>query len=134
VPTSFNTCNNNIEGSGRLERTGADAGGGVTVTPAKAPSGPVVDQRARVAGDPVVIISGNANYNIPGQNSSTVPDGPALILMHEIVGHAFPIISGSMSGNAVTNENIIRGEIKVPLRQVEPNHTESNFGKNQDQN
>ena len=111
----------------------ADAGGGVTTTPAKAPAGPVVDQRARVAGDPVITISGNANYNVPGQNGLPVPDGPALILMHEIVGHAYPIISGKMNGNAITNENKIRDEIHYPLRQEDSNHTESKFGGNQNQ-
>ena len=118
---------------GETKSVDADAGGGVTVTPGKAPAAAFADQRSRVAGDPVVTISGNANYNIPGQNGLPVPDGPALILMHEIVGHAYPIISGSTNGNAVTNENVIRSEIKYPLRQAEPNHTESNFGKNQDQ-
>ena len=50
--------------------------------------------------------------------------------MHEIVGHALPIISGSTKGNAVVNENVVRKEINVPLRKEEPNHLESNFGGN----
>jgi hypothetical protein len=33
-----------------------------------------------------------------------------------------------MNGNAVENENKVRGEIKVTLRQREPDHLESNFG------
>ena len=61
------------DANGKTKSVDADAGGGVTSTPAKAPAGPVVDQRNRVAGDPVVTISGNANYAIPGQNGSFVP-------------------------------------------------------------
>jgi hypothetical protein len=68
---------------------------------------------------------------MPGQTPfSTVPDDPALILMHELVGHAIPIISGATNGNAVTNENKVRGEIGVSPRKVEPAHLESNFGGN----
>jgi hypothetical protein len=69
-------------------------------------------------------VSGNPNFTLPGR----VPDGPELILMHEIIGHALPIIRGKMNGNAVENENKVRGEIKVTLRQREPDHLESNFG------
>ncbi|HMJ48088.1 MAG TPA: RHS repeat-associated core domain-containing protein, partial [Ferruginibacter sp.] len=118
--------------NGQAKSVDADAGGGVTTTPAKnAPAGPVADPRLRIAGDPVITISNNSNYSIPSQKPfTTVPDGPGLILMHEIVGHALPIISGSIKGNAVANENAVRKEINVPLRREEPSHLESNFGGN----
>lgn len=118
--------------NGKTESVDTKAGGGVTSTPASAAPGPAVDQRMRVAGDPTVTISNNPNNSILGQKDpfTKVPDGPALILMHELVGHAIPIISGSTSGNAVTNENKIRGELNVPLRKEEPAHSESNFGGN----
>jgi RHS repeat-associated protein len=117
--------------NGKTKSVDKDAGGGVTSTPASAAPGPAVDQRARIAGDPTVTISNNANYSMPGQTPfSTVPDDPALILMHELVGHAIPIISGATNGNAVTNENKVRGEIGVSPRKVEPAHLESNFGGN----
>jgi RHS repeat-associated protein len=118
--------------NGKTKSVDNDAGGGVTSTPASAAPGPAVDQRMRVAGDPTVTISNNANPNILGQKDpfTKVPDGPALILMHELVGHAIPIISGATNGNAVTNENKVRGEIGVPQRKVEPAHLESTFGGN----
>lgn len=49
---------------------------------------------------------------------------PQFILMHELVGHAIPATIGSDSGNAVTDENKVRGEIGMPLRQAEPSHVE----------
>ncbi len=117
------------DGKGNTKFVDADAGGGVTSTPAKSVKGsPYVDQRNRVAGDPVITISGNPNFTLQGG----VPDAPEHILMHEIVGHALPIIRGKMNGNAVENENKVRAELKdelkVPLRTPEPFHKESNFG------
>lgn len=117
--------------NGNTKSVDKDAGGGVLSTLQSAAPGPAVDQRNRVAGDPTVTISNNSNNSIPGQTPfSIVPDGPALILMHELVGHAIPIISGATNGNAVTNENKDRGEIKVSQRRVEPKHLESTFGGN----
>ncbi|MBC7938028.1 MAG: RHS repeat-associated core domain-containing protein [Rhizobacter sp.] len=114
---------------GAVKSVDKDAGGGVTSTPATKAVGPMVDTRNKVAGDPTVIISGNPNYNIAGQKPfSVVPDGPALILMHELIGHAIPIIMGIFNGNAITNENKVRTELKVGLRKEDPEHLESNFG------
>jgi hypothetical protein len=111
--------------SGKDQSVDANAGGGVTITPAKDMTGsPFKDQRPRADGDPMVIISGNPNFNLPGK----VVDGPELILMHEIVGHAVPIMRGKMNGNAVENENKVRAELKFTLRKPEPLHLESNFG------
>jgi RHS repeat-associated protein len=77
--------------NGKIMSVGGDGGGGVTSTPAKDVKGsPFVDQRARVNGDPIITVSGNPNFTLPGR----VPDGPELILMHEIIGHALPIIRG----------------------------------------
>ena len=47
--------------------------------------------------------------------------------MHEIVGHAVPIINEKRDGNAIDNENVVRGEIKQALRFSEPNHKESDL-------
>jgi hypothetical protein len=50
---------------------------------------------------------------------------PNEILMHELVGHAIPLVAGSDTGNAVVNENKARGEIPgLDQRMVDPNHTE----------
>ncbi|QTE38815.1 DUF6443 domain-containing protein [Mucilaginibacter gossypii] len=105
-----------------------DAGGGVTSTPAQSAVGPAIDQRLRIAGDPVITISGNSNNSMLNQGK-IVPDDPSLILMHEIVGHALPIILRSTGGNAVDNENEIRKDLNIPTRSFDPTHKESNFGQ-----
>ena len=46
------------------------------------------------------------------------------VLIHEIVGHAAPVISGSETGNAVKNENIVRRELNLPERVDEKDHVE----------
>ena len=52
--------------------------------------------------------------------------------MHEIVGHAIPIIVGTDTGNAIQNENKARKQYKEkdqvgesPLRKADPTHTET---------
>ncbi|GGH83120.1 hypothetical protein HNQ91_005979 [Filimonas zeae] len=113
-----------------MKSVDGDAGGGVTQTPAQSRAGsPFLDQRPKAAGNPIVLISGNSNWNIKGTDGVTaVPGSPEFILMHELVGHAIPIILGKMEGNAVVNENKVRREVNVPLRQADPRHLESNFG------
>ena len=46
------------------------------------------------------------------------------VLIHEIVGHAAPVIAGSETGNAVKNENIVRRELNLPERVDEKDHVE----------
>ena len=50
---------------------------------------------------------------------------PNEILMHELLGHAIPLVAGTDSGNAVVNENEARGEIPgLDQRMVDPAHME----------
>jgi len=46
------------------------------------------------------------------------------VLIHEIVGHAAPVIAGTETGNAVKNENIVRKELNLPERVEEEKHYE----------
>jgi hypothetical protein len=50
---------------------------------------------------------------------------PAMILMHEMVGHAIPGAVGSDTGNAVSNENKVRIEIpNADIRMRDEHHIE----------
>jgi hypothetical protein len=46
------------------------------------------------------------------------------VLIHEIVGHAAPVLVGTETGNAVKNENIVRKELNLPEREDEDDHKE----------
>lgn len=46
------------------------------------------------------------------------------VLIHEIVGHAAPVLAGSETGNAVDNENVVRKELGLQEREREENHEE----------
>lgn len=109
----------------KVKNVDNDAGGGVTQTPATIAAGPRINPSQK-NGDPTVTISGNSYQKLG------VPDEPEHILMHELVGHAIPILLNNMKGNAVSNENKIRaelkGDLKVEQRPAEPNHLESTFG------
>lgn len=62
---------------------------------------------------------------VKGPDGTNVPDPPAMILAHEIAGHAVPNMTGDHSvGNAVADENIIRKEVHMPLRVQDPSHIE----------
>ncbi len=66
---------------------------------------------------------------ISGRSSVDPQDGvrssPAQILAHELVGHAIPMTFGGGTGNAITNENIVRSQTGAPLRTPDPEHTET---------
>ena len=64
-----------------------------------------------LGGDQHVIISGRSNNTIKGVDGSSIPRGPGMVLMHELVGHAIPNMIGGGSGNAVENENEVRRQI-----------------------
>lgn len=74
--------------------------------------------------DQLVVISGN-DWSLEKDTSGkpllqTVAD----ILLHELLGHAIPLIVGSDTGNAVDNENKARNQLKQLLRQASPDHRE----------
>ena len=46
------------------------------------------------------------------------------VLIHEIVGHAAPVLAGSETGNEVDNENVVRKELGLQEREREENHEE----------
>jgi RHS repeat-associated protein len=90
-----------------------DAGGGATIG-------------TRV-GKQDVIISGNPLTVLTDTQGKPLKDGPAEILMHELVGHAIPKIVGPDTGNAVANENKVRAQLGTgnnALRAAEPAHVE----------
>ena len=57
-------------------------------------------------------------------NGNEVKKPAGEVLIHEIVGHAAPAITGSETGNAVENENIVRKELNLQEREKEVNHVE----------
>ena len=117
---------------GQMKDVDLVAGGGVTNTPYTPRTSAVFTDKTpsvKETKDPTVTISGNRNFSLSGTNGQLIPDGPELILMHELVGHAIPIISGETKGNAVENENQVRDEIHQPRRRAEIEHTVNSFGK-----
>lgn len=59
------------------------------------------------------------------QDGGSVNPDQGGALMHEMVGHAIPRMVGSDTGNAVSNENKVRAEIKKePLRAQDLGHRE----------
>lgn len=71
-----------------------------------------------------VIVSGNAYKGMKDGQGNIIPksvikdtegndynDTPEKILMHELVGHAIPMVAGSDTGNAVENENKVNKEL-----------------------
>ncbi len=90
-----------------------DAGGGVTQSPAEG------------QGIIHVILSGNDNNSsIKDTEGNLLKYDPAMILLHEILGHASPRINGTITGNAVDNENKAAAEMGLKLREAEPTHKE----------
>lgn len=77
--------------------------------------------------DQNVMVTGEG-FSSPDMLTSTgdpLVQSPAMILMHEMVGHAIPGAVGSDTGNAVGNENKIRIEIPdADIRMRDPRHVE----------
>jgi len=68
-----------------------------------------------------VRISG-LSTEVAGANGKALTMTPAQILTHELDTHAIPRVFGGGSGNAITDENIIRRQLGEPLREPDPDH------------
>ena len=89
----------------------AEFGGGVTEREFKREVvGPKEDQHIKTTTRSV--ISGNPNTATEGADGKTYTAEPADILLHEIVGHAVPLMGHPDTGNAVENENKARKQLK----------------------
>ena len=58
-----------------------------------------------------IYITGNSNETLIGKNGKKIEDGPELILGHDFFAHVFPVLFGSITGNGIINENILRREL-----------------------
>ena len=99
---------------GRDQNVDAEYGGGATW------GRPFTDQR--------VVVSGNELKGLKDTEGNPLTDDASHILMHELIGHAIPAITGKDTENAVDNEN--KGREQQPKgqdqkRQSEPDHTGS---------
>jgi len=74
----------------------------------------------------LVTISGT-QHQTDGENGKFIPSTPSDLLVHELVGHAIPYLSGKDTGNAIENENKVRRQQPAPnnqLRKSDPYHAE----------
>lgn len=78
-------------------------------------------------GDMKIVVSGNSYNGLKDDNGNKMIDTPNYILAHELVGHAIPMLIGGtindngiltrpINSNAIDNENKVRKETRVPLR------------------
>ena len=51
-----------------------------------------------------------------------VPDSPASVLVHELVGHSIPYVMGDKMQNAIENDNKVRAQTGDQLRPADSNH------------
>ena len=58
-----------------------------------------------------IYITGNSNETLIGKNGKKIEDGSELILGHDYFAHIFPVLFGSITGNGIKNENILRREL-----------------------
>ena len=58
-----------------------------------------------------IYITGNSNETLIGENGKKIEDGSELILGHDFFAHIFPVLFGSITGNGIKNENILRREL-----------------------
>ena len=58
-----------------------------------------------------IYITGNSNETLIGKNGKKIEDGSELILGHDFFAHIFPVLFGSITGNGIKNENILRREL-----------------------
>ena len=80
-----------------------------------------------VGKDQLIIISGHKNGKVKDVKGKRLHDKPADILGHELVGHGIPNTVGTDTGNAVSNENKVRAQLKKGMnkqRAAEPKHVE----------
>lgn len=71
-----------------------------------------------------LITVGKEMTSYSAKDGGTISPDQGAGLMHEMVGHAIPRMVGSETGNAVSNENTVRAEMKIPLRAPDRNHKE----------
>jgi hypothetical protein len=105
-----------MDPSGDVKNVDDDAGGGMTLLGASKTT-----KAARVT------ISGNGNTSLKNTEGYPLPDTPADILGHELLGHAIPWTVKPDTGNAVDNENKSREEQPSFLnaqRKKDPAHVE----------
>jgi hypothetical protein len=75
-----------------------------------------------------VFLTGDSLINkIMDDKGKSLDYDPADIVMHELVGHAIPYLVGRDTGNGIKNENKVRTDLGLPLRQVEENHPEESY-------
>ena len=58
-----------------------------------------------------IYITGNSNETLIGKNGKKIEDGPELIIGHDFFAHVFPVLFGSITGNGIKNEIILRREL-----------------------
>ena len=69
------------------------------------------------------VVSGK-DHLVHDTEGNIIKKSVAEILIHEIVGHAAPVLVGTETGNAIKNENIIRKELGLPEREIDDMHYE----------
>ena len=117
---------NSFSDKGVTKNIDKDEGGGVTI-PKTMTTTVTKDGKENVTTtkEADVIISGNKNEGLKDTKGNDLPDTPAQILMHELVGHAIPFTEGTNTGNAIDNENKVRIQLKEGQNQErakDPNH------------
>ena len=78
----------------------------------------------------VTITGRDSPYNISMENGETHKFSPEEILMHELVGHAIPILLNVTGGSAIFNENTIRRELGINERKETDNDPVVNYNSN----
>jgi RHS repeat-associated protein len=76
-----------------------------------------------------VFISGNENTNLKDTDGKPLEDKSADILMHELVSHAVPIVTGNDQGNAVEEENKVRAQYPKGKQQLRASESTKNHPK-----
>jgi RHS repeat-associated protein len=89
--------------TGRMSMYDQSLGGGLTVA-------------AERGGDQIVGVGTRAVIGAMGTNGRPLTQQPSEILMHELVVHAFPAMTGVDTGRGLENENIVRRELGLPER------------------
>ena len=69
------------------------------------------------------VVSGK-DHLVHDTEGNIIKKSVAEILIHEIVGHAAPVLVGTETGNAIKNENIIRKELGLSEREIDDMHYE----------
>lgn len=108
--------------TGKKENIDLDAGGGTTLKSTTTVTDPKTGKKS-VSKEAHIVTSGHASV-VSDAQGKPLKASASDILLHEFTGHAIPHIVGKDTGNAVDNENKARTQLKVPLREKEPDHKE----------